>query len=152
MAKSRRSRLRSRRRRHTADALGYLITTGVSTPGTGTTAIRFGTPISVDTLAVAGPHNGNQDFQNLVVLDANTTITAGDATPNATFEQTVDSVAADNFTLAINDPGTTWFEGNVGVTGVNDHAGKHHDRHRDDEIRHRGDPHREDHRQPDVYG
>ena len=38
--------------------------------------------------------------------------------PNVTFEQTVDSLAGSFYGLAVNDPGVTWFAGNVGTNSA----------------------------------
>ena len=97
-------------------ALGYL-----TTDAAGTTQLGSGSTISVDTQAVNATRNGDQDFKDPLVLEADTTITAaagGGVNPNVTFEQTVDSLAGSYYGLVVNDPGTTWFEGNVGVSGA----------------------------------
>ena len=100
----------------------------LTTDAAGTTQLGNGGTIYVDTTAVplsdpanpAGPanHNGNQDFRDAVVLLADTSINAfaaGALNPNVTFEKTVDSQAAQNWGLTVNDPGVTWFAGNVGA-------------------------------------
>ena len=116
---------------HTAanTALGYL-----STDAAGTTHLGSGATIYVDsrakngsdpgTPAGAANHNGNQDFQDPVWLDADATIDARQSfdttvNPNVTFEQTLDSKANSYYGLIVNDPGRTWFEGNVGHTAAN---------------------------------
>ncbi|MGO9108326.1 MAG: hypothetical protein ACLP9L_03755, partial [Thermoguttaceae bacterium] len=129
----------------TNSPLGYLTAEGggttylgsetVSPPG----AVATGLPMVLDTQAQSsgtviatgggaggpGNHNGDVDFKDPVLLYADTTINAlqySGATvalsvyPNVTFEQTVDSQQNEDWGLAVNDPGVTWFAGNVGNT------------------------------------
>ncbi|MGO9115628.1 MAG: hypothetical protein ACLP9L_41000, partial [Thermoguttaceae bacterium] len=117
----------------TTDAAGttYLGSETVPPPG----AVATGLPMVLDTQAQStgsaiatgggaggpGNHNGDVDFKDPVLLYADTTINALAYTgtpavnPNVTFEKTVDSPPNQDWGLTVNDPGVTWFAGNVGA-------------------------------------